>query len=733
MISPSDARRDSQIRTYDRAESAVFLRTTEEFGGLSNMAGGFPLVVNGLDIFTSEALYQACRFPHMPEVQRLIIAQASPMTAKMKSKPYRLRSRPDWNQVRVKVMRWCLRVKLAQNWARFSELLLATGNRPIVEASSRDDFWGAKPVADRTLVGMNVLGRLLMELREEVRSGAWSAPMHVAPLSIPDFLLDGRLIQPVIGSGDGEYSKSSQGPERRVTAPGPAGKAVQIAMFDQPLPSLRPELQRSEGEGLTDSLKPYPTYKDSGVPWLGQVPVAWAVGSLRHRYASSLGKMLDSKRILGSHLVPYLRNVDVQWDRINTTDLPLIDIAPREYERYTLKPGDLLVCEGGEVGRCAVWRGDIEICGFQKALHRLRPLSPNDLPRYLYYTFRIASLSGAFSDGHESTIAHLTGEKLRAHRFAFPPTLEQSAIVRFLDHADRRIQRYIRTKKKLIALLNEQKQAIIHRTVTRGLDPNVRLKPSGVEWLGDVPEHWEVWKIGHLARVGNGSTPSRSNPGYWNGGSYPWLNSASVNRARISHADQFVTELALRECHLPRVQPGSVLLAITGQGRTRGTAAMLNIEATINQHLAYVTPRSNLVSSEYLLLTFIGAYRELRSMSDDSGSTKGALTCGDIAHFKVAIPPVDEQTRIIAAAHLETQNADVVLARTEREIDLLREYRTRLIADVVTGKLDVREAAARLPEVDEEAEPLDGGEALMEEDEDGGAGDLDAEPEEAVA
>jgi ribA/ribD-fused uncharacterized protein len=108
------------------------------------MAPGFPLKVNGVLIRTSEALYQACRFPHLPKVQRLIIDEGSPMTAKMKSKSYRSQSRPDWDAVRVRIMRWCLRVKLAQHWETFSRLLLATGDQPIVEDSRKDDFWGAK-------------------------------------------------------------------------------------------------------------------------------------------------------------------------------------------------------------------------------------------------------------------------------------------------------------------------------------------------------------------------------------------------------------------------------------------------------------------------------------------------------------------------------------------------------------------------------------------------------------
>lgn len=183
-----------EVRTYNPAAVAVFCKTTERFGGLSNMAGGFPLRVNGIDIRTSEALYQACRFPHLPEVQQLIIDQRSPMTAKMKSKPYRDESRADWDFVRVRIMRWCLRVKLAQNWSTFGDLLRSTGERPIVELSKKDGYWGAQPQADGTLVGANVLGRLLMELREQFKRATGDELKRVEPVPIDSFLLYGKPI-----------------------------------------------------------------------------------------------------------------------------------------------------------------------------------------------------------------------------------------------------------------------------------------------------------------------------------------------------------------------------------------------------------------------------------------------------------------------------------------------------------------------------------------------------------
>ena len=185
-----------QLRTYSRLESVVFLTTNGPFGGLSNMAAGFPIHVNGVRILTSEALYQALRFPHLPDVQRMIIGQRSPMTAKLRCKPFLTDSRPDWDQVRVRIMRWCLRMKLAHNWGTFSELLLSTGVRAIVEESRKDNFWGAQPTGNKnTLVGMNVLGRLLMELRENVRQRGSDAAHGFAIPELTQFLLYGRPIE----------------------------------------------------------------------------------------------------------------------------------------------------------------------------------------------------------------------------------------------------------------------------------------------------------------------------------------------------------------------------------------------------------------------------------------------------------------------------------------------------------------------------------------------------------
>lgn len=223
---------------------------------------------------------------------------------------------------------------------------------------------------------------------------------------------------------------------------------------------------------VTRSLDPNVKLKPSGVEWLGEIPEHWEVSAVRMRYKVQLGKMLDFKRITGSSLVPYLRNQDVQWDQININNLPLMDISFNEYDRYTLKTGDMLVCEGGDVGRSAFWNGGLAICGFQKALHRVRPLNiKKDYPRFLYYIMNCASSIGVFlAEGSENTIAHLTNEKLRAHRFAFPPITEQTSISRFLDKVTSDIFLAITRIEREIALMQEYRTRLIADVVTGKVD-----------------------------------------------------------------------------------------------------------------------------------------------------------------------------------------------------------------------------------------------------------------------
>jgi type I restriction enzyme S subunit len=340
--STSDVNAQSQVRTYKRAESAVFSKTKEGFGGLSNMAAGFPISVNGVRILTSEALYQACRFPHLPQVQRLIIQQSSPMTAKMKSKPHRKDSRPDWERVRVKVMRWCLRVKLAQNWNEFSRLLLETGDRAIVEESRKDDFWGAKVVDADTLSGMNVLGRLLMELREEIKHGGSGHLRRVEPPPLCDFLLFGKPIEAVearpLKSGAATHPLASREHEATRNWPQPEISLV-TPRAEHPLlfECTAPRDARKEGGGaLVDALKPYPEYKDTELSWLGKIPSHWEI---RPGFAAFREKQVKNTGILVKQVLSlsYGKIVIKPPEKLH-------GLVPDSFESYQIvDPGDIII------------------------------------------------------------------------------------------------------------------------------------------------------------------------------------------------------------------------------------------------------------------------------------------------------------------------------------------------------------------------------------------------------
>jgi len=480
---------------------------------------------------------------------------------------------------------------------------------------------------------------------------------------------------------------------------------------------------------MIEGLKPYAEYKESGLPWLGGIPRHWNSGpgfaAFREKQVKNTG--IQEKTVLS---LSYGRIVVKPPEKLH-------GLVPDSFETYQIvAPGDIIIRSTDLQNDWNSLRvGLVRNRGIITSAYLCFRTTDVLIPEYGYQLLHAFDLMKVFYGLGSGLRQNLDWGDFKRMPIFIPPPEEQAAIVRFLDFANGRLERAIRAKRKVIALLHEQKQAIIHRAVTRGLDPNVRLKPSGVAWLGDVPQHWEVWQIGHFAKVGNGSTPSRGNTSYWSGGTYPWLNSSSVNAGTVTTSDQYVTEVALRECHLPRVPAGSVLVAITGQGKTRGKAAVLSIEATINQHIAFITLRKpgEIVTAEYLQKFLVAAYAELRRMSDDSGSTKGALTCEDLRHLRVVLPPIPAQEAILQSIGDGLAEVERALRIAESEIDLLHEYRTRLIADVVTGKLDVREAAARLPEEAEELEPLDETEVLGEMEGEAAADDLDPEPQEAEA
>lgn len=236
---------------------------------------------------------------------------------------------------------------------------------------------------------------------------------------------------------------------------------------------LAEKRQATISHAVTRGLNPSARLKPSGVDWLGDVPEGWEVVPTGYRYEVQLGRMLNEERATGENMRPYLRVLDVQWGQINTDDLPLMDFPLDAQERYRLEPGDLMVNEGGSyVGRSAIWRGEIDECYYQKALHRLRPREPRrDSAEFFYFVMDMATRRKVFVAGaNQTTIDHLTAEQLRAHRFAFPPMGEQIAIAEHLGRMLPSIDALTETATAAVALLQERRAALISAAVTGKID-----------------------------------------------------------------------------------------------------------------------------------------------------------------------------------------------------------------------------------------------------------------------
>ena len=283
-----------------------------------------------------------------------------------------------------------------------------------------------------------------------------------------------------------------------------------------------------------------------------------------------------------------------------------------------------------------------------------------------------------------------------------PSPDEQASIVRFLDHANRKIDGFIRAKRKLIGLLCEQKQAIIHRAVTRGLDPNVPLKPSGIPWLGDIPAHWEARKLGSLfLQHGSGTTPSGD--AYY-GGDVPWAMSGDLKDGIVVITKRTVTKSAMKDYSALKLHPkGSLLVAM--YGATIGKSGVLNMAACSNQACcALASPRWS-VNPLFIQTIVVVARAHLIQQSYGGGQPN--INADVVRSLRVPLPPLIEQVVILSYLDGATNPIVTAIARTEREVALMLEYRTRLTADIVTGKLDVREAAAKLLDVKEIGETDD--------------------------
>ena len=450
---------------------------------------------------------------------------------------------------------------------------------------------------------------------------------------------------------------------------------------------------------MIGSLKPYSAYKDSSVPWLGDVPAHWEV-----RRSKTLFRPIDVRSRTGDE---ELLTVSSERGVIPRASASVTMFKAESYVGYKLCwPGDLVI------NSLWAWARGLGVSRYHgivsSAYGVYRPLPKfKTHPQFVHNLVRSTPFQWELqvrSKGIWVSRLQLTDEAFLGAPFPLPPLPEQAAIVRFLDYADRRIQRYIRAKQKLIALLEEQKQALIHQAVTGQIDvrtgqPYSAYKPSGVEWLGDVPAHWQVVRLKFIsAKIVD---CLHETPKYSENGEFPAIRTADISpgilhlsSARRIEADEYVRWIERLE-----PKPGDILYS--REGERFGIAACVpdGVRLCISQRMMIfrVRPEHNPVFVMWLLNS-TQVYAQ--ACQDIMGATAPHVNVSTIRNYFLALPARAEQDSLVNKIETATNGFTGAISNTEKEISFLHEYRTRLLADVVTGKLDVREAAAALPEVD---------------------------------
>ena len=445
-------------------------------------------------------------------------------------------------------------------------------------------------------------------------------------------------------------------------------------------------------------LRPYAAYKDSGLAWLGQMPEHWSL--LR---AKCLFREIDDRSVTGKEellSVSHLTGVTPRSQKNVTMFLAKSNVGYK-----ICQPGDAVV------NTMWAWMGALGVARHagivSPAYGVYRPLERSGvLPRYSDHLLRTPIYAAEYqrcSTGVNSSRLRLYPESFLKIPVVVPPVEEQATIVQFLDWVNARLERTIRAKRRVIALLTEQKQAIIHRAVTCGLDPTVPRKPSGITWLGDIPAHWEVRRLRTLVhRIEQGVSPLAV--GFLaEGNSWGVLKSGCVNRGTFRETEhkQLASSFEIDPAIVLKV--GDVLIS-----RACGSPSLVGSVGRVKslQYRLILSDKTfraafrAVVDEDFMVFAMNCRYYRQQVEQAISGADGMAnnLPLSSLRGFSFAIPPKDEAVAIAAYLENETVGIDTAISRLNREIDLLREYRTRLAADVVTGKLDVRTAAAALPQ-----------------------------------
>ncbi len=444
---------------------------------------------------------------------------------------------------------------------------------------------------------------------------------------------------------------------------------------------------------MIEGLKPYAEYKDSGHRWLGSVPKHWAVLPNRALFDEVKDRNHPKEEMLSVTITRGIVRQKVLLDGSSKKDSSNLNKGAYKL----VQPHDIAY------NKMRAWQGALGASTLRGIISPayvvMRPRKEANPWFYhnLYRTPSFAKEAERWSYGITSDMWSLRPEHFKVIGSVLPPPEEQAAIVRFLDHANRKIDGFIRAKRKLIGLLNEQKQAIIHRAVTRGLHADVPLKPSGIPWLGDIPDGWETIQIKRIATVLNGfafSSESYSNSGIplIRIGDLKSSGSVDIENAAKLPGDYLASHSFVE------IKNGDLVMAMTGATIGKVAKYSHDCPSLLNQRVCAFRCRSGRTTQDYLFLLLSSRLYLHQVLTACYGGAQPNISDSTLAGFKMPIAPFDLQNEIVASVAGETRPLNTAITRIEREIALMQEYRTRLTADLVTGKLDVREAAAKLPE-----------------------------------
>ncbi|MGB7315468.1 MAG: restriction endonuclease subunit S [Nodosilinea sp.] len=448
---------------------------------------------------------------------------------------------------------------------------------------------------------------------------------------------------------------------------------------------------------MIGNLKPYSAYKDSGVPWLGEVPEHWDVLPSRALFFEIKDRNHPDEEMLS---VTISKGVVRQSNLLSNTSKK--DSSNEDKTKYKLvRPGDIAY------NKMRAWQGAVGASKFfgivSPAYIVVRPRDKHN-PRFFHYLLRtpaFAKEAERWSYGITSDQWSLRPEHFKMVYCCCPPVPEQAQIATFLDHADRRIRRYIRSKQKLIKLLEEQKQVVINQAVTRGLDPNVPLKPSGIEWLGDIPAHWELKRFKFLGRVTSGQVDPRK-PEHKNriliAPNHIWSRSGEIRY--IETAEEQGADSGKYE-----VRKGEIIYSKIRPNLRKATIA--HFDCLCSADMYPIKVRENEIKAGYFLRILLSEPFTRYAIDCSMRVAMPKLNREALGECWIWYPDLKEQEEILTSIDSSIKPFLAVIEHAQREIDLLQEFRTRLITDVVTGKLDVREAAAHLPAEPDNLEPLE--------------------------